>query len=203
MLSSKRNVALACALSGLAGFVDGIGFLHLGGLFVSFMSGNSTRLGVSIAEMDWSAVREAIGLIVVFVAGAGCGSAIVLGGGETRRTWLLLTEAGLLAVAALCATFGFQGVAVSLLAFAMGLENSVFQMQGTGGLGLTYVTGALVKVGQLIASAFAGGARCRTSFCGRRWWRVRSRVRTPIAASGSTRCGSRRQRRCSSPRSPW
>lgn len=159
MLSSKRNVALACALSGLAGFVDGIGFLHLGGLFVSFMSGNSTRLGVSIAEMDWSAVREAIGLIVVFVAGAGCGSAIVLGGGDSRRSWLLLTEAALLAIAALCATFGLQSVAVSLLAFAMGLENSVFQMQGTGGLGLTYVTGALVKVGQLIAAAFAGGPR--------------------------------------------
>jgi hypothetical protein len=42
MLDSRRNIALACALSALAGYVDGIGFLHLGGLFVSFMSGNST-----------------------------------------------------------------------------------------------------------------------------------------------------------------
>ena len=50
MLDSRRNVALACALSALAGYVDGIGFLHLGGLFVSFMSGNSTRLGVSLAQ---------------------------------------------------------------------------------------------------------------------------------------------------------
>ena len=45
-----RNIPLACALSALAGYVDGIGFLHLGGLFVSFMSGNSTRMGVSLAE---------------------------------------------------------------------------------------------------------------------------------------------------------
>ncbi len=159
MLSSKQNVALASALSGLAGFVDGIGFLHLGGLFVSFMSGNSTRLGVSIAEMDWRAAFEAVGLIVVFVAGAGCGSAIMLGGGEKRRPWLLLTEAVLLAIAALCASFGLQGVAVGLLAFAMGLENSVFQLQGGAGLGLTYVTGALVKIGQLIAAALNGGPR--------------------------------------------
>ncbi|MFX6760099.1 DUF1275 family protein, partial [Acinetobacter baumannii] len=50
MPESCRNILLACALSGLAGFVDGIGFLHLGGLFVSFMSGNSTHLGVSLAE---------------------------------------------------------------------------------------------------------------------------------------------------------
>ena len=47
MLDSRRNVALACALSALAGYVDGIGYLHLGGLFVSFMSGNSTRMGVA------------------------------------------------------------------------------------------------------------------------------------------------------------
>jgi uncharacterized membrane protein YoaK (UPF0700 family) len=50
MLDSSHNIALACALSALAGYVDGIGYLHLGGLFVSFMSGNSTRMGVSLAE---------------------------------------------------------------------------------------------------------------------------------------------------------
>jgi uncharacterized membrane protein YoaK (UPF0700 family) len=41
----------------------------------------------------------------------------------------------------------------------MGLENAVFQIEGGAGLGLTYVTGALVKVGQLIATALTGGRR--------------------------------------------
>ncbi len=53
MLDDLRNLILALALSALAGFVDGIGFLHLGGLFVSFMSGNSTRMSVSLAEAQW------------------------------------------------------------------------------------------------------------------------------------------------------
>jgi uncharacterized membrane protein YoaK (UPF0700 family) len=35
----------------------------------------------------------------------------------------------------------------------------VFQIHGGAGLGLTYVTGALVKVGQLAAKALTGGAR--------------------------------------------
>jgi uncharacterized membrane protein YoaK (UPF0700 family) len=35
----------------------------------------------------------------------------------------------------------------------------VFQIHGGAGLGLTYVTGALVKVGQLAAAALTGGAR--------------------------------------------
>ena len=70
MLDSRRNISLACALSALAGYVDGIGFLHLGGLFVSFMSGNSTRMGVSLAEGQWLSAAEAFGLIALFVIGA-------------------------------------------------------------------------------------------------------------------------------------
>ncbi len=81
MLDSRRNVALACALSALAGYVDGIGFLHLGGLFVSFMSGNSTRMGVSLAQGQWWNALEALGLIALFVTGAAAGSLIVLGRG--------------------------------------------------------------------------------------------------------------------------
>ncbi|QPF90881.1 YoaK family protein [Bradyrhizobium commune] len=159
MLNSRRNIALACALSALAGYVDGVGFLHLGGLFVSFMSGNSTRMGVSLAKAHWREAAEALGLITLFVAGAAAGSLMVLGGGTERQPWLLLTEAALLAGAALCHAFGLQGPAIAGIVLAMGLENAVFQIDGGAGLGLTYVTGALVKVGQLLAVSLTGGPR--------------------------------------------
>jgi uncharacterized membrane protein YoaK (UPF0700 family) len=159
MLDSRGNIALACALSALAGYVDGIGFLHLGGLFVSFMSGNSTRMGVSLAAADWSKAAEALGLIALFVIGAAAGSLIVLGRGANRQPWLLLAEALLLAAAALCYAFGLPNAAVAAIVLAMGLENAVFQIDGGAGLGLTYVTGALVKVGQMLATALTGGAR--------------------------------------------
>jgi uncharacterized membrane protein YoaK (UPF0700 family) len=159
MLDSRRNVILACALSALAGYVDGIGFLHLGGLFVSFMSGNSTRMGVSLAEANWSHAAEALGLIALFVAGAAGGSLIVLRGRSGRQALVLLVEAVLLAGAALAHAFGLQGIAVAAIVLAMGLENAVFQIDGGAGLGVTYVTGALVKAGQFIAAALTGGAR--------------------------------------------
>jgi uncharacterized membrane protein YoaK (UPF0700 family) len=159
MLDLRSNVALACALSALAGYVDGIGFLHLGGLFVSFMSGNSTRMGVSLAEGQWWHAAEAFGLIALFVIGAAAGSLIVLGRGANRQPWVLLAEASLLAAAALCYAFGPSNVAVAAIVLAMGLENAVFQIEGGAGLGLTYVTGALVKTGQLVAAALTGGAR--------------------------------------------
>ena len=159
MLDSRRNVVLACMLSALAGYVDAIGFLQLGGLFVSFMSGNSTRMGVSLAEGQWLSAAEALGLIALFVIGAAAGSLIVLGRGANRQPWLLLVEALLLAAAALCYAFGLSNVAVAAIVLAMGTENAVFQIDGGAGLGLTYVTGALVKVGQLVAAALSGGAR--------------------------------------------
>jgi uncharacterized membrane protein YoaK (UPF0700 family) len=159
MLDSRRNIVLACALSALAGYVDAIGFLHLGGLFVSFMSGNSTRMGVSLAEGQWLSAAEALGLIALFVTGAAAGTLIVLGRGADRQPRLLLVEALLLAAAALCYAFGLSNVAVAAIVLAMGLENAVFQIDGGAGLGLTYVTGALVKVGQLVAAALTGGER--------------------------------------------
>jgi hypothetical protein len=100
MLDSHHNVILACALSALAGYVDAIGFLHLGGLYVAFMSGNSTRLGVSLAEGAWSGAAASLGLIALFVVGAAAGSLIVLGRGVNRQPLVLLAEALLLAAAA-------------------------------------------------------------------------------------------------------
>ena len=159
MLDTRRNISLACALAALAGYVDAIGFLHLGGLFVSFMSGNSTRMGVSLAEGQWAAAAESLGLIALFVAGAAAGSLIVLGRGVNRQPWVLLAEALLLAAGALAYAFALPNAAVAAIVLAMGMENAVFQIHGGGGLGLTYVTGALVKVGQLAAAAITGGAR--------------------------------------------
>ena len=159
MLDSSRNIALACALSALAGYVDGIGFLHLGGLYVSFMSGNSTRMGVSLAEGHFGAAAEALGLIALFVLGAACGSLIVLGRSRLSQCWVLLAEGMLLALAGLCHAFDLPDLAVAAIVLAMGMENAVFQIDGGSGLGLTYVTGALVKVGQLLAASLTGGKR--------------------------------------------
>ena len=158
MLESRRNLALACALSALAGYVDGIGYLHLGGLFVSFMSGNSTRLGVTLAEGHWQHALEALELIVLFVAGAAAGSLVVLSPLAHRQPLILLVEGLLLTSAVLAYAYGLQNAAVAAIVLAMGLENAVFQLEGGAGLGLTYVTGALVKAGQLIAAALTGGA---------------------------------------------
>lgn len=155
----RHEVALAVGLSAIAGYVDAIGFLKLGGFFVSFMSGNSTRLGVGAATGHWDVVRTALGLIGLFVAGVVAGALVARLAGEGRRSVVLAFEAALLAAAAALIGAGFDSAGVAAMVLAMGAENAVFQRDGDVGVGLTYMTGALVKAGQRIAAALTGGDR--------------------------------------------
>lgn len=71
----KRVQASAVGLSALASYVDAVGFIQLGGFFVSFMSGNSTHLGVGLIERSHDAA-VAGGLIALFFTGVTAGSLV-------------------------------------------------------------------------------------------------------------------------------
>ncbi|MBB0990433.1 DUF1275 family protein, partial [Dietzia sp. SLG510A3-30A2] len=74
-----RERVLAVVLAATAGFVDAVGFLVVGGYFVSFMSGNSTRMVVDLSGGDLAGAAIAAVVLVSFFLGA-VGGAVV-----TRR----------------------------------------------------------------------------------------------------------------------
>jgi uncharacterized membrane protein YoaK (UPF0700 family) len=149
---------LAAALSTLAGYADANAFVHLDGYFVSFMSGNSTRLGVGlVAQLESAAIAG--GLIALFVLGVIAGTLINPSGTKGGSTRVLAAVTGVLALASAFASFDAPNWAIPLLACAMGAMNAVFQRDGEVSIGLTYMTGTLVRVGQRIAGALTGGAR--------------------------------------------
>lgn len=156
---SHKGVMLAATLSALAGYVDAVGFMTLGGFFVSFMSGNSTRLGVGLAMGAWDEAAVALGLIVLFVIGVVTGATVARRFGEERRSAVLAAETLLLLIGAGLCTAGWREWGMVAVVMAMGVENAVFQRQGDVGVGLTYMTGTLVRMGQRIATALHGGAR--------------------------------------------
>jgi uncharacterized membrane protein YoaK (UPF0700 family) len=155
---SRREIGMAACLSGVAGFVDAIGFLKLGGFFVSFMSGNSTRLGVGLGDAAMQQAGLAAVLIGLFLAGVIAG-ALVARLGPTGRGPVLALVATLLIAAASAFSLSMDSLGVACLALAMGAENAVFQRDGEVAVGLTYMTGALVKAGQRVAAALTGGDR--------------------------------------------
>ncbi len=152
----RYSLAMAVCLSALAGYVDAIGFLQLGGYFVSFMSGNSTRLVVSYIDADKPHLILIAAIIVFFVLGALLGTLLNHSLKSNNQFFLLTFVSGLLFAAAAFSECGFDYIAVVLMTMAMGAENITFQRDGDIAIGLTYMTGTLVKLGQHIAFAFLG-----------------------------------------------
>ena len=159
MRYQRREIALAACFSALAGYVDALGFITLGGFFVSFMTGNTTRLGIELAGGHTGGAALAGGIIALFVSGVVLGSLVGHASRRRRAPAVLGVVTLLLALAALLETTGETLAAVGLLAVAMGTENAVFQRDGEVTIGLTYMTGTLVKMGQRIAAAMLGGPK--------------------------------------------
>ncbi len=156
-MGPRLTQGLAIALSMLAGFVDAQGYLALGGLFVAFMSGNSTVLGISGIEGLGGRTALAAGIVAAFVAGVMVGTWAGRPLGARRAPTVLLLMGAILAGAAVLGALGWVVPCGLLAALAMGTENTVFQKDGQAGIGLTYMTGTLVRFGQRVAEAMLGG----------------------------------------------
>lgn len=153
---SRADLTFAVCLAALAGYVDALGFLTSGGFFVSFMSGNSTRLGVGLGSGGWAFATIAAGLIAAFTFGVFAGSITGDRAGRRRRSAVLALVTLLLAVAAVLHPTAFPLSGSLLFATAMGAENAVFQQEGRSNFGLTYMTGALVRIGRGLAAGAMG-----------------------------------------------
>jgi uncharacterized membrane protein YoaK (UPF0700 family) len=150
-----RLIGLAVALAALAGFVDAIAFTRLGGYFVSFMSGNSTRLGVGIGLADGTALLAAA-LILAFVAGVMAATIIARRFAARRKVAVLSAVTVTLTGAAVLWMLVPGPLPLLLVAAAMGMENGVFARDGEVAIGVSYMTGSLVRMAQRLAGALMG-----------------------------------------------
>ena len=150
---SRRRLAIAAAA--LAGFVDAAGFLSASGYFVSFMSGNTTRLGVDLVMAPSQAIVP-VGLIGGFVLGVFAGALLAARAGPRRKVAVLALVTVLLTGAALAHLAGAGIAMLAFLVLAMGALNNTFQRDGAVSVGLTYMTGALVRFAQGLAARIDG-----------------------------------------------
>ncbi|GAB3800603.1 YoaK family protein [Spirosoma humi] len=157
-LKPKATIVAIC-LSALAGCVDAIGFLQLGGYFVSFMSGNLTQLAVGVASSQVITIVNVSGIIALFIGGTVIGTLIR----ERVRSKIQVSVvlgfvSCLLMGSAYCASSGLITSSIVLMALAMGAENAALQREGDV-IAVTYMTGTLVKMSQRIAYAIQGGKK--------------------------------------------
>ena len=132
-------------LSVLAGMTDAIGFLASGD-FVSFMSGNTTRLAVAVSEGHFELVLRLALLVLTFVVGNALG--VMIARSSRKRAWPLLALTALLLLsAAFCGDY-LELLALLATILAMGMLNAAVEEVNGLPIGLTYVTGALSRFGR-------------------------------------------------------
>ena len=146
-------LSFTLVLVALAGYVDAVGYLRFQGLFVSFMSGNTTSLGVAVAQENGAKAGELAGVAGLFVAGVVGGSLLHRWAGRWGNTLILLTIATLLLLAYTC-----PAAAIAGLTLAMGTLNASVHEVGHVKVSLTFVTGTLVRFGTGLADWLSGQA---------------------------------------------
>jgi uncharacterized membrane protein YoaK (UPF0700 family) len=151
--SAVRDVLL---LSIVAGSADAAGFLGLGHVFTSNMTGNVVLLGVALGQGHLDDVLRSIFVLIVFALGVAFGvwhgravsdgdwprlAARLLG---LEKILLLLFAIGWLVPLMHDGYFSYGLLAT--LAFAMGLQSAALSRLGAPGVGTTAITGTITAL---------------------------------------------------------
>lgn len=154
-MNRSLQLGLGLLLTALAGYVDALGFVRLGGLYTSFMSGNTTQLAVFGAAVELHRMVLPATLLFAFLFGSVLGSGLAILVPPRWTTPVVLAYESLLILGGL--GLGLQspelGLAAFFVAVAMGSQNAVLAQVKGFRAGTTFVTGALFSLGQKIAQA--------------------------------------------------
>jgi uncharacterized membrane protein YoaK (UPF0700 family) len=167
-LTRVRNIA-AMALAAASGATDAIGYLSLGQVFTSAMTGNLVLLGISLGHRDGERAGRVLVWLVCFMIGAALGARIARNPKPDDPIWppvitrALAVEAVLFAMYAACwwtaaarPDMAAKVVLLGLGALALGIQSSAMQRFGVG-LNTTFLSGSLTT----LVAQLATGRRFR------------------------------------------
>jgi uncharacterized membrane protein YoaK (UPF0700 family) len=151
---AQRRLAIWLAL--IAGYVDAYALIAFG-VYVSFMSGNTTQTGSMLGQGKLLLAWPSAVAILFFVVGAFAGSWLTTSRLRNSRQVLLCAIAAVLAMIMVGTKLGnlalHAEVIIAMLGLSMGLLNSTQSHIGRVPVSLTFVTGTLNKMANHLALA--------------------------------------------------
>ncbi len=152
--AARNEARLAALLATVAGFIDAYGIIAYG-VFVSFMSGNTTQTGYQAAEGDFGPASASALAILFFVIGTFAGALLLEPVGRPARRLVFALVAAILAAIFCLTELGLLSTSfgIAIVSFAMGVFNSALSRVGAQAVSLTFVTGTLSRVGSHLALA--------------------------------------------------
>ena len=156
-LSSPRSVTAqwvrASARALIAGYVDAYALLKFG-VYVSFMTGNSTSAGVFSGQHNWREAVQSLLPIPCFVLGIVLGTLLARSGHRLDQNLARVSAlvAAMLSVATAAAYLAWPvWLGVVILSVAMGLMNTSIVRVGAQPVSLGFMTGDLNSMAQHLA----------------------------------------------------
>ena len=154
-------IALAIALTAVAGYVDAVGYIVLSHVFTANMTGNTVASATSVLDGDWPTLIRRGFVIPLFVLGALISRFVI---DSARRKGVRVVEAYLFAgEALLLAIFWIVAVQhapllllVGIAGGAMGLQNATISKFGALSVRTTHVTGTLAEFSEEFAETVIG-----------------------------------------------
>jgi|KBSSwiStaDraftv2_1062776.scaffolds.fasta_scaffold315764_1 uncharacterized membrane protein YoaK (UPF0700 family) len=160
-----RNAA-AMALAAASGGTDAIGYLALGHVFTSAMTGNLTLLGIALAHRDGLRVGRVVVSLVCYMAGAALGARISRTPQPGDPVWPPAVTRALALEAAFFVMYALgwwaagprldvytKAILLGLGAVALGIQSSAMQRFSSGvGLNTTFLSGSLVRLVSQLAT---------------------------------------------------
>jgi uncharacterized membrane protein YoaK (UPF0700 family) len=145
----------AALLAGIAGYVDAICYIHLGGAFAANMTGNLVETGMRAAGGDWRRAGWCVAILVSFVLGV-LAARLLLRAQSSPRMALLVECAAIAGAGS-----GYLGLAaVPLLAAAMAVQNEAVT-HGVISVNVAFVTGDLQRLGERLVAETVPGQQPR------------------------------------------
>ncbi len=164
----RALLQIMVALTLFSGLIDAVCYLGLGRVFTANMTGNVVVIGFAVAGAPGFSISASLTSLAVFLVGA-------LSGGRIsrhiqRRSRILVTAVALEAVfigaaaivaatAPTVATGWARYVTISILAFAMGIRNSVVRRLAVPEMNTTVLT--MTLTGLAADSRLGGGTNAR------------------------------------------
>jgi uncharacterized membrane protein YoaK (UPF0700 family) len=149
----KIRDSLVTALTFAAGSIDALSFLTLGGVFSSFMSGNTLTLGLRIGLGNFPLALNSMAAVFGYIAGVALGANIGYQSSISNKTWpyavtkilaaeflmiILFTVVGFIAGNSDSIVVYFL---ILLASISMGMQSAAVRALGISGVTATYVTG--------------------------------------------------------------
>lgn len=149
----KTRDTLVTALTFAAGLIDALSFLALGGVFSSFMSGNTLTLGLRIGLGDFPLALNSMTAVFGYITGVALGANIRYQSSISDEIWPSVVTKILAAEFLMIVVFTSVGFIagnsssevvyflILLASISMGVQSSAAHGLGITGVTSTYVTG--------------------------------------------------------------